>query len=510
MRALRRPGGRRDRARPGLERGAHRRARRARARVLGQRLASAAHPADGAAPAARGGARERRRARARGASSRPRWRRPTGSRRTIADLLAPRTPARAPASAIAGQPRRGRARSRRRSWRPVFARAGRRLEVATDQERASRARRAERSGQVLDVLLDNALATTAPGRCASRSTRRSRAVLAVADYGAGVAEQDRDRIFERGASRRGGTGIGLHLARALAQADGGALARRAAPRGAASSCASGCWRDGQGTRASSASASFGQASAARRAWSSRSSGIGPLVDDRVAPVVERDPLREAARRTARARCRRSGRRAGARSCRALSRSSGARRASPDGRQRRARPAARGGRRPRPRRLARAAGERSATAPSGRRQAPRPATSPLQRATSSCAPGCGRPGRHRARAARRRRQAVAARPALPGALVGQPAQRLARSRAPGTPTRRGPRSPRPRALAPWAARLWSSSLIHDPIAREPGPVVAADEDGAQRLERRRRPLARTSRERRSAADLVDARRGRPRR
>lgn len=107
-------------------------------------------------------------------------------------------------------------------WRPVFARAGRRLDVATDHNVVVRASPGT-AGQVLDVLLDNALDHGA-GTVRVEARRDGRAaVLAVADFGAGVAEQDRDRIFERGASRSGGTGIGLHLARALAQADGGAL-----------------------------------------------------------------------------------------------------------------------------------------------------------------------------------------------------------------------------------------------------------------------------------------------
>jgi signal transduction histidine kinase len=107
-------------------------------------------------------------------------------------------------------------------WRPVFARAGRRLEVAGGRDALVSASRGT-VGQILDVLLDNALqhgsgtvriAVTVDARTAS---------IAVADAGPGVSAADTERIFERGDSRTGGTGIGLHLARALAQADQGSL-----------------------------------------------------------------------------------------------------------------------------------------------------------------------------------------------------------------------------------------------------------------------------------------------
>jgi signal transduction histidine kinase len=108
------------------------------------------------------------------------------------------------------------------TWRRVFRAAGRELEVV-----APRSLRADISrgtvGQVLDVLLDNAVnhgqgTTTVTLRAVDRHAR-----LTVEDGGPGIAEADRETIFERGASRRGGTGIGLHLARALAQADGARL-----------------------------------------------------------------------------------------------------------------------------------------------------------------------------------------------------------------------------------------------------------------------------------------------
>jgi signal transduction histidine kinase len=86
--------------------------------------------------------------------------------------------------------------------------------------------------QVLGNLLDNA-AKYSPDHTPIRlqATRAGAlAVLAVEDAGPGVPGPDRDRIFERftqldsGATRRaGGVGLGLYIARQLAQAQGGEL-----------------------------------------------------------------------------------------------------------------------------------------------------------------------------------------------------------------------------------------------------------------------------------------------
>ena len=108
------------------------------------------------------------------------------------------------------------------TWRPVFARSGRVLDVVAAKNVLARASRGT-VGQVLDVLLDNSLRHGAGATRIEVTSDGRSACIAVGDRGLGVPDPERDRIFERGTSRAGGTGIGLHLARALAQADGGSL-----------------------------------------------------------------------------------------------------------------------------------------------------------------------------------------------------------------------------------------------------------------------------------------------
>ena len=85
---------------------------------------------------------------------------------------------------------------------------------------------------ILANLLENAHKYSPPGAAIELSVARSGSVLrfTVADRGPGIPEQDRDRVFElfyRGAERSSeaaGVGLGLTIARGLAEAQGGSLA----------------------------------------------------------------------------------------------------------------------------------------------------------------------------------------------------------------------------------------------------------------------------------------------
>ncbi|WP_367320206.1 sensor histidine kinase [Streptomyces sp. HUAS ZL42] len=90
----------------------------------------------------------------------------------------------------------------------------------------------QRIRQVLDNLLTNAAVHTPAGTpvTVSVSVADSTAVVAVADAGPGIPPEDRERVFDRfyrvdkARSRdRGGSGLGLSVARSLVRAHGGTL-----------------------------------------------------------------------------------------------------------------------------------------------------------------------------------------------------------------------------------------------------------------------------------------------
>jgi signal transduction histidine kinase len=117
------------------------------------------------------------------------------------------------------------------AWTVLFRRAGRILDVRAASPVRGRASPGA-IGQVLDVLLENALTHGAGRTSVSLEDDGRRVTLAIEDEGAGVSADVEHAIFERGASDGGGSGIGLHLAQVLSVAEGGQLrlARPSPPR----------------------------------------------------------------------------------------------------------------------------------------------------------------------------------------------------------------------------------------------------------------------------------------
>jgi histidine kinase len=89
---------------------------------------------------------------------------------------------------------------------------------------------ADRLGQVCTNLLRNALQHSNAGDVVtvSGSSADDRALLHIADTGSGIAPKDLDRVFDRfvrvgDGDSSGGSGIGLTIARGIAEAHGGSL-----------------------------------------------------------------------------------------------------------------------------------------------------------------------------------------------------------------------------------------------------------------------------------------------
>jgi signal transduction histidine kinase len=94
----------------------------------------------------------------------------------------------------------------------------------------------QRLRHALDALVENALHATEAGGAVTidARVRDGRAVLEVSDAGVGIGDADRERIFERfargaDAERRPGTGLGLPIVKAIAEAHGGSVSVASRP-----------------------------------------------------------------------------------------------------------------------------------------------------------------------------------------------------------------------------------------------------------------------------------------
>lgn len=109
-------------------------------------------------------------------------------------------------------------------WRQPLRAEGRTLRVRVPDGLMVRATPG-RLREAIGVLLDNALRHGAGmvTLAAHRGDTDGAVVVQVADAGSGIPDELAPHIFERGISGGGSTGVGLALARALVEADGGRL-----------------------------------------------------------------------------------------------------------------------------------------------------------------------------------------------------------------------------------------------------------------------------------------------
>jgi len=107
-----------------------------------------------------------------------------------------------------------------------------RFGLALDEAKAFVQGDARRIGQIMSVLLDNAVRYSHPGGQVEITTRSGPEgwQLEVRDFGIGIPEEDLPRIFERGfrassarTHRADGSGLGLSIAKAFAERHGGRI-----------------------------------------------------------------------------------------------------------------------------------------------------------------------------------------------------------------------------------------------------------------------------------------------
>jgi signal transduction histidine kinase len=107
-------------------------------------------------------------------------------------------------------------------WRPTLKAAGRSLRVRVPDGLLARVTPA-RIREAVGALLDNAVQHGAGTVTLSARPAETSLLVEVTDAGAGVPEELLPHVFDRGVSVGSSTGLGLALARALVEADGGRL-----------------------------------------------------------------------------------------------------------------------------------------------------------------------------------------------------------------------------------------------------------------------------------------------
>lgn len=107
-------------------------------------------------------------------------------------------------------------------WREPLRAQGRTLRLKVADELLARATPA-RLREAIGVLLDNALRHGEGSVTLTARHGGGTVLIEVSDAGSGVPDELVPHVFERGFSGHGSTGVGLALARALVEADGGRL-----------------------------------------------------------------------------------------------------------------------------------------------------------------------------------------------------------------------------------------------------------------------------------------------
>ncbi len=113
-------------------------------------------------------------------------------------------------------------------WKATLAELGRTLLIVTGPPTLRARASSSALREIMDVLLDNAVRHGSGAVEVRAQLRDGSIAVDVADEGSGGA-QDPEGLFARRSAGAGGHGIGLALARSLAQAEGGQLLVRPAP-----------------------------------------------------------------------------------------------------------------------------------------------------------------------------------------------------------------------------------------------------------------------------------------